>query len=291
MSLLKATGIISDHIGTAPVAGIGMNGLSLGSLGSLGSINMPMGMGSMNIPMGMGSMGSMGSMNMPIGMSMGMDLPMGSGVSMGMGPMGFGAIRQTGSLGGLSPVKFSSKTNSILHPAGMPIATTLNPFNPYDMNSTIVTRPFSGLSGLSGLDLNSFGGLAGLMGTTVEKVYNSNGVNVVIRGCNSDINAIVKCLDDHLSSVTITKPTTTTITPTTTTTTPKTTTTTITPTIASTGMAPIRIAPSGTGAVFPPAPASSTSSLFESASSTPFASTTSAAPVAPVAPVAAPPRV
>ena len=208
MSLLKATGIISDHIGTSPVAGIGMGGLTLGSLGSFG----PMGMGSMGMgSMGMGSMGmgpmGIGSMNMPMGPG-GMNMPMGSGVSMGMGPLGFGAIRPMGtgmgmgSLGGLTPVSFSKRGNSVLHPAGMPIATTLNPFNPYDPNSTIVTRPFGGLSGMSGLDFGSFGGVSGLglglAGAQIEKIYNSNGVNVAIRGCDSDVNSIIKCLDDHL---------------------------------------------------------------------------------------------
>jgi hypothetical protein len=230
MSLLKATGIISDHIGTAPVAGIGMGGLTLGSLG----------------PMNM-------SMNMPITPG-GMSIPMGPGVSMGMGPLGFGAIRQTGSLGGLTPVSFSRKGNSVLHPAGMPIATTLNPFNPYDANSTIVTQPFGGLSGLSGLDLASFGGLAGLVGTTIEKAYNSNGVNVVIRGCNSDVNAIVKCLDENLSMSTGKTATKSTSTMTTTT----------TPTIASTkaAVAPAPAAPA------PVAPAPATSSVFATAPST-----------------------
>ena len=115
MSFIKASGIISDHLGTAPVAGIGL----------------------------------------PLG-----GIPMGGNATMGFGPLGFGAIRPAGSfgsLGGLMPVSFDSKTRSVLHPAGMPIATTLNPFNPFDTNSTIVSNPFGGLSGMSGLTGANFG--------------------------------------------------------------------------------------------------------------------------------------
>lgn len=148
MSFIKATGIISDHLGTAPVAGIGM----------------PMS----GIPMG--------------------------NVSMGFGPMGFGAIRPTGSLGGLMPVSFDSKTRSVLYPAGMPIATTLNPFNPYDTNSTIVSNPFGGLSGLSGINF----GLGNLRVNNVQEIYRKNGVDVIISGCNTDVKKVTECLDSHL---------------------------------------------------------------------------------------------
>ncbi len=216
MSLLKATGIISDHIGTAPVAAVGMGGLTLGSLGPM---NLPINPVNMNLPMG--------------------GLPMGNGVSMGMGPLGFGAIRPTGSLGGLTPVSFSSKRNSVIHPAGMPIATTLNPFNPFDPNSTIVSNPFGGLSGLTGLNSNFLG-----LGTIMEKTYNKNGVDVIIRGCNSDIDAVIKCLDDHLTISKAQSDVTKTTTP--------------TPSIAVTGAAvapaaPAKITPTG-AAVFPPPP-------------------------------------
>ncbi len=237
MSLLKASGIISDHIGTAPVAAVGMGGLTLGSLGPM---NLPINPVNMNLPMG--------------------GLPMGNGVSMGMGPLGFGAIRPTGSLGGLTPFKFSSKTNSVLHPIGMPIATTLNPFNPFDPNSTIVSNPFGGLSGLTGLNSNFLG-----LGTIMEKTYNKNGVDVIIRGCNSDIDAVIKCLDDHLTISKAQSDVTKTTTP--------------TPSIAVTGAAvapsaPAKITPTG-AAVFPPPPPP------------PFPPGPGAKP--PVAPVAKPP--
>ncbi len=246
MSLLKATGIISDHIGTAPVAAVGMGGLTLGSFGP----------GTMNLPIN------------PVNMS----VPMGRGISMGMGPLGFGAIRPTGSLGSLTPVSFSSKTNSVLHPAGMPIATTLNPFNPFDPNSTIVSNPFGGLSGLTGLNSNLFGfGAAGLLGTIMEKTYNKNGVDIIIRGCNSDIDAVIKCLDDHL---TISKAQT-----------DVSKTTTPTPSIAVTGAAPIAAvgaaAPTG-AAVFPPPPPPPPMPSGPKLPVAPIAK----APVAPVAPVA-----
>ena len=160
MSLIKATGIIADHLGNAPIAGIGM-GMPMGGIG------MPMG------GIGMGN------------------------VSMGYGPMGYGAIRPTGSLGGLMPVSFDNNTRSVLHPAGMPIATTLNPLNPYDANSTIVSNPFGGLSGMTGITGANFGfGNLGI--NNVQKIYKNNGVDVIISGCNTDVKKVIECLDSHL---------------------------------------------------------------------------------------------
>jgi hypothetical protein len=98
-----------------------------------------------------------------------------------------------GSLGGLMPVSFDSKTRSLLHPVGMPIATTLNPINPYDLNSTIVTNPFGGLSGMTGLTSMNFD-----LGN-VQKTYNKDGINVVITGCTSDVDDVIKCLTEHLA--------------------------------------------------------------------------------------------
>lgn len=155
MSLIKATGIIADHLGNTPIAGIGM---------PMSGINMPM-----------------SGINMPIG----------------YGPMGFGAIRPTGSLGGLMPVSFDNNTRSLLHPAGMPIATTLNPLNPYDANSTIVSNPFGGLSGMTGITGANFGfGNLGI--NNVQKIYKNNGVDVIISGCNTDVKKVIECLDSHL---------------------------------------------------------------------------------------------
>lgn len=124
-----------------------------------------------------------------------------AGVSMGYGPLGFGAIssNRMGGLGGFMPVSFDSKTRSVLHPIGMPITTTLNPINPYDMNATIVSNPFGGLSGLSGLSANAFGLLNSIQNTKYE-TYKKNNINVTISGCATDVAKVIECLDKHLST-------------------------------------------------------------------------------------------
>lgn len=130
MSFINAKGIMLDHLGNAPVAGI-------------------------NVPYG----------------------------TMGMG------MRPVGSLGGLVPVKFSKEGHSILSPMGMPIATTINPFE-----QPIISNPFGGLSGMTGLTASSFN--IGM--NNYRELYSKNGVNVIIEGCNTDVKKVIECLESHM---------------------------------------------------------------------------------------------
>jgi hypothetical protein len=165
MSLLKTSGIISDHLANTPVAGI-----------SFGV--QPMGVQPIGMNVGMTPFG-------PTGMGVGLRDSMGNNFGM---INGIGIGRNMGALGGLTPVRFKNGLGNltVTHPVGMPIATSFDPLNPYN---TLVSNPWDSLSSdLAALD------------PIVKKEYNDKGVNVIIAGNNSVVNKVIDCLNAHLTT-------------------------------------------------------------------------------------------
>jgi hypothetical protein len=171
MSYLKASGIISDHLNTTPVSGIGFG-------------VQPYGVQPIGMNIGMGPFG-------PTGMGVGLRDGMGNNFNM-INSIGMGMGR-----GGLTPVRFKKGLGSltVTHPIGMPIATSYDPLNPFN---TVVSNPWGSInSDLAALD------------PIVKKGYTDKGIDIVIVGNNSSVNKVIECLNTHLESTTATPAATT----------------------------------------------------------------------------------